>query len=76
MRSLGTMAAFAALTLAAAAASARRRLPRGTSLDQLALGDWRDGRATFYSNRGYNGDPYSIDQGHCMYGASPGRGTS
>ena len=73
MRSLGTMAAFAALTLAAAAASLATAAPaREPGLDQLALGDWRDGRATFYGNRGYNGDPYSIDQGHCMYGGIPG----
>ena len=33
--------------------------------DQLALGNWQEGRATFYGS----GDGWSIDDGHCQYGA-------
>ncbi|QDZ24341.1 hypothetical protein HOP50_13g68790 [Chloropicon primus] len=67
MRRAFTLMAVAALALLPALAKPVAE----PGLDQLALGDWQEGRATFYGNSGYNGDPYSIDQGHCMYGGIP-----
>jgi len=40
-------------------------------VDQLGLGPWQEGRATFYGNEEYNGDTFSIDEGHCEYGSIP-----
>ena len=38
-------------------------------VDQLGLGPWQEGRATFYGNEEYNGDTFSIDEARRL---SPG----
>ena len=40
-------------------------------VDQLGLGPWQEGRATFYGNEEYNGDTFSIDEGHCEVSLRP-----
>ena len=40
-------------------------------VDQLGLGPWQEGRATFYGNEAYNGDTFSIDEGHCEVSLRP-----
>ena len=70
MTTTRTLAETVALLLLVGAASAAPAAEPG--LDQLSQGGWTNGRATFYGNAAYNGDGYSIDQGHCMYGGIPG----